>query len=595
MGRHGSHMAGVMNLALNQPEEFEMKIADATEEMMLGRWVRSPSKYDNWEAYMDWFGMSAQEIRDETVEPQIHVIKAFSKESITILHILPERDGLQVEYTVPIDGKQYQIPPIMVKNARSSWKGNQTWAHEWTERGLRTLQVLDFPKGKFYLRYWRNLLNEDEIQISVELSDYETDTVQIATNRYFRRIPYIKTWKAATAQFFSGKDVASNIALCSGYIQKAAAEGAKLIVLPENSNRERDYFENGRPSKCLCWESSETIQGPFVSAMQEAAKPNSIWVAVGVDLRGEEEGCVYIAQMLIGPEGFLHGIHKKHVLWDYEYTLFEPGSVPYRVYDTELGRLGLLVCADGIVPEAARVMGCMGAQGLLNSLNSRGPDELRMHIPCRAQENGCWHISSNTVGNTNTTGPLWPWTGGSQVVAPDGTRVVEASETEEGMVTAQIELDHVWTEFTDSSSGNTVSRNFLGIDPIKSRRPRLYQMMVDPLDEVPAATMYGPAPDEMNDSFKLALMQVSYTHTKQCTLWCALKQIAYAKKKGAPFGLMPALFCFAPGEVATDRAAAAAYSAEVLAELCAASKEHGVWVALSLVEQDGDKFYHTAC
>ena len=134
-------MAGVMNLALNQPEEFEMKIADATEEMMLGRWVRSPSKYDNWEAYMDWFGMSAQEIRDETVEPQIHVIKAFSKESITILHILPERDGLQVEYTVPIDGKQYQIPPIMVKNARSSWKGNQTWAHEWTERGLRTLQV----------------------------------------------------------------------------------------------------------------------------------------------------------------------------------------------------------------------------------------------------------------------------------------------------------------------------------------------------------------------------------------------------------------------------------------------------------------------
>ena len=36
---------------------------------------------------------------------------------------------------------------------------------------------------------------------------------------------------------------------------------------------------------------------------------------------------------------------------------------------------------------------------LLNSLNSRGPDELREHIPCRAMENAVWHVSSNTIGN----------------------------------------------------------------------------------------------------------------------------------------------------------------------------------------------------
>ena len=77
-------------------------------------------------------------------------------------------------------------------------------------------------------------------------------------------------------------------------------------------------------------------------------------------------------------------------------------------------------------------------QVLVNSLNSRGPDEKRMHIPCRAIENGLWHISSNTVGNPNNAGLLWPWTGGSQVLAPDGTALVTASETEEEMVMAEI-------------------------------------------------------------------------------------------------------------------------------------------------------------
>ena len=120
-------------------------IHEACEDTMLGRWVRSPSKYDNWEAYMEWFGMDEKMVRDETIEPQIHVFTAFSKQSMTILHILPERDGLQVEYTIPIDGNQYPIPPIMVKNARSSWKANATWAHSWDERGLRTFQVPPEP------------------------------------------------------------------------------------------------------------------------------------------------------------------------------------------------------------------------------------------------------------------------------------------------------------------------------------------------------------------------------------------------------------------------------------------------------------------
>ena len=30
------------------------------------------------------------------------------------------------------------------------------------------------------------------------------------------------------------------------------------------------------------------------------------------------------------PDGEIEGVYKKHVLWDYEYTLFEPGNEPYQ-------------------------------------------------------------------------------------------------------------------------------------------------------------------------------------------------------------------------------------------------------------------------
>ena len=135
----------------------------------------------------------------------------------------------------------------------------------------------------------------------------------------------------------------ASIDLCAGYIAQASAAGASLIVLPENSNRERDYFAGGKPSKELAYERCEAIDGEFITAIRAVAAEHSIWVAMGVDMRGVDESgnqCVHIAQLLIGRDGFVHGVHKKHVLWDYEYTLFEPAAAgdPYRVYDTELGR-----------------------------------------------------------------------------------------------------------------------------------------------------------------------------------------------------------------------------------------------------------------
>ena len=384
------------------------------------------------------------------------------------------------------------------------------------------------------------------------------------------------TLRVASAQFFSGTDVAANAQIVVNYLRAAHDAGAKLVVFPENSNRVRDYTDREE-----CWEKSERLDGEFVTTISAACAELGMYAVVGVDLSDEIKPNVRIASVLIGPYGDIEHVHHKTVFWDYEYTLFVPGTKPLKVIDTPIGRIGLLMCADGIVPDVPRVLGLLGAQIFCNSLNSRGPDEVRVHVPLRTLENHVWHISSNTVG-----GPAdgWPWMGGSQVVSPRGEILACAGEESEGLIWADIDVDAA------------DDKNVPGFtDVFGWRRPDLYGDLMVPHDELPVADMLGAlSPDMPAKPVDVATLQVSWFHNREWTIQRAIGQIAHAAKQGAQLGVLPELFCFKPGEVDTDPAAAATTSAEVLSRIRAAATEHSFWVAVHLVARDGDAFYSTA-
>ena len=382
--------------------------------------------------------------------------------------------------------------------------------------------------------------------------------------------------RVAAAQFFSGTDVPANLRLCADHITRAVDAGARLVVLPENSNRVRDYADRGQ-----CWEHSETLDGAFVTGLREIARDLGVYIVAGVDLRGETAPDVYICSVLVGPDGQIIGVHRKHVLWDYEYTLFVPGDEPYQIFETELGRVGLLLCADGIVPDTPRALALLGAQILCNSLNSRGPDEYRVHVPLRAIENRVFHVAANTVG-----GPpdAWPWMGGSQIVAPDGSRLADAGEHEPGIVVADIDP----TEAEDKTMPEVG-------DVFARRRTDLYGPLTTPLESLPVAPMCGPAPKEMPPRpLRVATLQVSHFPNTEWTITRALGQISYAGQRGADLGVLPSFFCFRPGEEAEDPAAAAELSTRVLERLAGACSEAGLWVVAHLVEESASKYYSTA-
>jgi N-carbamoylputrescine amidase len=138
---------------------------------------------------------------------------------------------------------------------------------------------------------------------------------------------------------------------------------------------------------------------------------------------------------LLDPQTF--GRYRKTHLWDREKVLYEPGrELP--VFDTLLGKIGLLVCYDAWFPEAARTLAVKGARILCVSSNA--PDDWvpehqrRGHLTMLDVH--C--IAANRVGDG--------YLGRSCVVDVTGGVLALAGETEEGLICADVNPDRARRE-----------------------------------------------------------------------------------------------------------------------------------------------------
>jgi len=339
---------------------------------LIGRWVRSPSKFVGWDTYMEFFGLSGDKALQETEEPQEHVILGFSKQELRILHRLPWRDGLDAEYTVPIDGSSQPIPPAMVARASSSWKVNDlmSWVHTWDEgdgnplhRGLRTEQKLCIGGTNYALRYWRSLIRPDEMRVNVEVTYADTGKYAVHTQRFFTKISVDRVYAAVSLSKTMG-NTCGELAQVAAWVHEG--RGVRLAVLPHACNMPEGWQELEAGKQ---WEAAEPFpsagrsSGPWLSALRGYAREAQLWVCSGVVLQGPE-GTVLQGVALIGADGWLHGVHTNST--PPEGSPFAGGSGdwpatqrerPYGVYDTEIGRIA--VCADK--PDAT-VYARMGAE-----------------------------------------------------------------------------------------------------------------------------------------------------------------------------------------------------------------------------------------
>lgn len=194
-------------------------------------------------------------------------------------------------------------------------------------------------------------------------------------------------------------------------------EGSDLIVFPEATL-------TGFPTRENVRDLAETLEGPSLSRVRDAARAANVAVAVGL---AEREGDrFYNTTVLIDERGDIALRYRKTHLWATDVGVFTPGD-RYEVCEFKGMTVGLLICYDIEFPETARAVASLGAEMLVvtnGNMDPFGPVHRRA-IVARAMENQMFAALVNRTGDgdDNLTFP-----GETALVSPFGDVLCELKD-----------------------------------------------------------------------------------------------------------------------------------------------------------------------
>ena len=233
----------------------------------------------------------------------------------------------------------------------------------------------------------------------------------------------------------------------------ADAGGADLLVFPEYGAME------------LASLGGRAVAGDLEASLHEVARHADAVEALHVRLAAEH-GCHILAAsgpvfegarpvnraVLYGPEGRI-GHQDKQIMTRFEREEWDVVGAPgLRLFDTALGRIGILICYDSEFPLLGRVLAEAGAELLLVPSCTdtvAGFNRVRIGAMARALEGQCVVVHAPTVGPCDWNPALDENRGRAAIYAPpDGfwpeTGIVaEGGMDRPGWVVAEVDLSRV--------------------------------------------------------------------------------------------------------------------------------------------------------
>jgi predicted amidohydrolase len=198
-------------------------------------------------------------------------------------------------------------------------------------------------------------------------------------------------------------DPPANLERAIGLARQAADRGARLIVFPECAAS--GYTTPGSAGLSLeqhrAW--AETVPGPSVDRCARLAQELGAYLAWG--LHESRGGQFFNTAALLSPEGQLLGSYSKVHINKYERAMGWTNGDRFRVWECDriepAFRLGIMICYDREVPEAARCLAVLGAEVNAVPQATSCTCDLPIHrdqLRVRAYENECFIVMANWAG-----------------------------------------------------------------------------------------------------------------------------------------------------------------------------------------------------
>ena len=246
--------------------------------------------------------------------------------------------------------------------------------------------------------------------------------------------------RVAAVQLNAGADRTANLAAADRLTRAAAADGARLIVLPEK------WTAMGSDEDLRA--GAETLEGPAAEWARSSARELGVDLVAGSFLE-RVAGAAKLANtsVHVGPDGELKATYRKLHMFDVEVggrcyresDLEEPGEEIVLSRTAEGVELGMSICYDLRFPELYRILAVRGARVLplpaaFTLATTR--DHWEALLRARAIENQAFVIAANQVG----AHPGGHRSGGrSMIVDPWGVVLAQAQDSE-GHIVAELDL-----------------------------------------------------------------------------------------------------------------------------------------------------------
>ncbi len=265
-------------------------------------------------------------------------------------------------------------------------------------------------------------------------------------------------FRVGLVQMSTTPDPDKNLQRAIDRLHQAAAKGAQIVCLPELFQTQ--YF--CQREDVALFDLAEPIPGPTTSRLCEVAKQLKI-VLVASLFEKRAPGVYHNTAVMIDSDGSLRGIYRKmHIPDDplyYEKFYFTPGDLGFKAFDTQVGRVGTLVCWDQWYPEGARLTALQGAQVLFYpTAIGWHPDE-KEHFGAaqydawqtiqraHAIANGVYVAVVNRVGfeegdvrGNKAPGKGLEFWGGSFISDPFGRVIAHASHDKEEILIGDVDM-----------------------------------------------------------------------------------------------------------------------------------------------------------